>query len=262
MKVHPVLESDLTKINKLFSKDESIGLYFAYTWGSGSEFTALQTSDYLKFSDANSGGYKKAQLFSDGAIVDFDGFHPKSNLSYIVLSVGVGCINLHYNEPELAYKASKQLALSLMEEGETVLIAELHNKSKTICSRETPIHPFSKDRTEGNLFFYHTRTGIFSNLITEAEQQEFDLNDLNRWMSAGHSNLLLSKRVAVYDCDAIVNFGKVDKDAKHDIYTRKEFISSFGSYSEALNYCKAENKRHKYGCEFLLCESIHHMTWH
>lgn len=262
MNLHPVKELNLDKINNLFSKDGSLGLYFAYTWGSGSEFAALQTSDYLKFSDANSSGHKKVQLFSDGAIVDFDGFHPKSNLSYLVLSKGEGQINYHYSEPELDYEASKQMSVSLMEKGKTALIAELHNKSRTICSKENPIHPFSKERSEGNIFLHHTRTEIFSNLITEEENNSFDLNDLNSWMSAGHSNLITSKRVAIYDCDDIINFGKVTKEAKHEVYTRKEFISSFGSYNEALNYCRECNGKQKLGCEFLICESINHMSWH
>lgn len=253
---------DQEKIDGFFSKDESLGLYFGETWGGGRWIGSLHVSDYEQFSGVNSKSSKKVQLFIDGEVIDFDNFIPKSNLSYSVFSKSEDGIEEHPFEPNYSYKTIKKYALDLAKKGMIVLLTEAHLKVKTIVPRKDPIQPFSKRKVNENLFFFHTRTGIFSNLISAEENSEIDLNRLDSWMRSGYSNMVLAKRLAYFFDGEITLFEKADPDKKFAVFSREKHIQSFKNYQEAVEYCRTKDKRGKYPCEFLICEELNYMSWH
>ena len=251
------------KLVRLFSTDESVGLYFERNWGHGLKIKDLQFEPSFACYDINEGSTKKCQLFRGEEIIDFDHFQPKNNLEYYIYAKGEDQISYYFFEETQSYSNCRKVAVALAQEGKEVLISEEFCKLKNIVyNKNEEFHPFDERPTQRSIFFVHSRSNTFSNLITEEEEKQITMQDIESWYASGHSNINIYKRVAYFQLGELKKFCSPNKESTFSVISKMGESDSFKSYDLAVAFCKEQNKKGEAGCELLICENMHSMSWH
>ncbi|MFT4533365.1 MAG: hypothetical protein ACJA1A_001755 [Saprospiraceae bacterium] len=263
MKIISISCDSQMKIDRIFGMNEAVGLYFKRSWGSGVAVSDVYKSDFLTCYSINAGSTKKVQLSTNKRIVVFDNFRPKNNLQYYIHTSGDKQINAYYFENKMSYSECQKYATNLISQGFKVLISEQHCKLKSISSSEERIHAFHGKKSNADIFFYHTSSATFSDLVTQEENEKLDLNDIFSWYPMGHSNLNILRRVAYFLFGKLTKLGNNSSHkGPYGVYSKLGAVDSFGNYQMALDFCSSENDKGEAGSEFLICEIVNSMSWH
>jgi hypothetical protein len=250
-------------LDQLFGVDESIGLYFERSWRHGLKVKALKEKPSYVCYGVNEGTTKKCQLFKGGEVIDFDGFQPKNNLKYYLYAKGEEQIVYYNSNEKLSYSVLREKAEALASEGKEVLISEEFCKLRRIEYKEkVPFHPFEQSIKGKDIFFLHSRTKTFSNLITNDEQKALGMEDLESWQTMGYSNLSMFKRLSHFCLGELKKYSAPSEEHSFSTISKNGESESFKTYVEAIEFCKKQNKKGEIGCEFIICENLQSMSWH
>ena len=184
-------------VNDFFSKEESTGLYFQIDWSSSYNIYYLGNISIFNDTGINNQTEKRVQYLDKKHTIGFDNFKPKNNLKYSVYVKTENGIAKCF--PELkheSYKNIRNVANQLISDGHTVIISEMYAKTKKLVYQsDQELDPFSLEKSHRKVFFYHSSSRTFSNLILE-EDSYLDRETIIGWFGLGYATIFKCKKVA------------------------------------------------------------------
>jgi hypothetical protein len=251
------------KLNRIFSREASEGLYFERDWRLGLKIKSPEVEPSYVCYDVNEASTKRCELFVGDEIIKFDNFQPKNNLKYYIFSRGQRHFIYYIDDQLQSYSDCRKLALELAKQGKEVLISEVFCKLKRIAHADkVAVHPFELSPTKKDIFFWHSRNNTFSNLISAEEEKALDMEDLISWQPMGQSNLSIFRRLAYYRLGELTKFSAPSGEHAFSVVSKLGVSDSFDTYVKAIEYCKEQNKKGEAGCEYIICENLDSMSWH
>lgn len=246
--------------SNFFSKNENVGLFFQIDWSRNFSIYYLGNQPIFNDTGINNQTEKRAQYLDSTQIIDFDNFKPKENLQYAAYVKTEDGIAKCFPEFEhQTYKNIRNVANHLVDDGNTVVISEMYAKTKTLIPQSgLELDPFSSEKSHRKVFYYHSSSHTFSNLISE-EASNIDRETMEKWFSIGYATIVECKRVAYF------LFGKVTKhvksypkNSKFIVFSKEKLIKYFDKIEDALDYCTQKSA----DSEFLIAEQRSSIQWH
>ncbi len=250
-------------IASFFSEKINKYSFFLLDWYNGLTIQFIGNESIFNSINANNQTQIKVEYLYKEQIVQTDNFKPKNNLKYSLYAQKNNERFLCFlNGAELTYKNVKAAALQLTKQDYKVIIAENYVKSKVLVPQHEPeIQPFNLKRSDRNIFYYHSRTNTFSNLLNKETSDKIGLDSLDNWFSIGYSTIFICQRVTYYLANHTKEFAKKEK-GNYIVFSKEDMVSTFKNYNDAISYCDKKSRNKKLNFEFLIAREIRSIQWH